>query len=104
MAAQAIRALRREITAAARLNPGVPYVSAAPAASFAPRWVGEHLSRLGQEQARRDRHAHRYDRLVNALLRRLTRDFNGRKRMGWMFPCRAILSWLIAIHCLFCQT
>jgi 16S rRNA (cytosine967-C5)-methyltransferase len=52
---------------------------------------------LAVEQARRDRHAHRYDRLVNALLRRLTREgadaLTGRDGIALNIPDWLLASW-----------
>lgn len=52
---------------------------------------------LAVEQARRDRHAHRYDRLVNALLRRLTREgadaLAGRDGIALNIPDWLLASW-----------
>jgi 16S rRNA (cytosine967-C5)-methyltransferase len=52
---------------------------------------------LAVEQARRDRYAHRYDRLVNALLRRLTREgedaLAGRDGIALNIPDWLFASW-----------
>lgn len=52
---------------------------------------------LAVDQARRDRHAHRYDRLVNALLRRLTREgadaLAGRDGIALNIPDWLLASW-----------